>query len=136
MKTSPFSGTYAVEESHSHQLSGAQQPVESSSLRHLIFWNSQRLRIIFSDGKSQLYALHDDPATSTLALFSIDIHATEQKPMPAGSLEYSFPSQRTLLLKGTIRKESITLRLRKVERSDFLLINRGFHWVQEAPFNE
>ena len=136
VKTGPLSATYAVEESQSNQLSSAQQLVGYSPFRHLIFWNSQRLRIISIDGKSQLYALHDDPATSTLALFSIDIHATEQKPMPAGSLEYSFPNQRTLLLKGTIRMESITLRLRKVERSDFLLINHGFHWVQEAPFNE
>jgi uncharacterized membrane protein YphA (DoxX/SURF4 family) len=40
-----------------------------------------------------------------------------------------------LLLSGLFDGDSIRVTLRRRAPSDFLLVNRGFHWVNEYPFN-
>jgi hypothetical protein len=40
-----------------------------------------------------------------------------------------------LTLAGTIDGHTIDMRLELFDQSKFLLVNRGFHWVQEYPFN-
>jgi hypothetical protein len=37
-------------------------------------------------------------------------------------------------MEGTLNGK-IKARLRRAESSDFLLISRGFHWINEYPFN-
>lgn len=36
---------------------------------------------------------------------------------------------------GIYECDSLKIKTRKKERSEFLLINRGFHWINEKPFN-
>jgi hypothetical protein len=38
-------------------------------------------------------------------------------------------------LKGEMDGHQVAIALRLIDRNTFLLINRGFHWVQERPFN-
>lgn len=40
-----------------------------------------------------------------------------------------------LVLSGLFDGASIRVTLRRREASDFLLVNRGFHWINEYPFN-
>lgn len=40
-----------------------------------------------------------------------------------------------LLLKGIWQKDSLSVQLRRFDERKFLLMNRGFHWVNEYPFN-
>ena len=40
-----------------------------------------------------------------------------------------------LLLKGGFNSYSVQIKLRKVDEKNFLLIKRGFHWINEYPFN-
>jgi len=40
-----------------------------------------------------------------------------------------------LLLDGAADNHEIHARLLLFDRSKFMLVNRGFHWVQEYPFN-
>jgi uncharacterized membrane protein YphA (DoxX/SURF4 family) len=51
----------------------------------------------------------------------------------------SFTFQRAaedqLILDGNMDSHKIHMQLHLVDRSKFLLINRGFHWIQEYPFN-
>jgi len=51
----------------------------------------------------------------------------------------SFTFQRAaedrLILDGNMDSHRIHMQLHLVDRSKFLLINRGFHWIQEYPFN-
>ena len=44
-------------------------------------------------------------------------------------------SDNQLLLDGNMDTHKIHMRLELVDRSKFMLVNRGFHWVQEYPFN-
>jgi len=52
-----------------------------------------------------------------------------------GKFAFQRPVTDTLLLDGEMDNHKMHMRLRLVDRSKFLLVNRGFHWVQEYPFN-
>jgi len=39
------------------------------------------------------------------------------------------------IFKGVYNCDTLKIKTRKKERSEFLLINRGFHWINEKPFN-
>jgi hypothetical protein len=40
-----------------------------------------------------------------------------------------------LALDGTIGSDALSLRLRRIDVSKFLLLSRGFHWINEMPLN-
>ena len=50
------------------------------------------------------------------------------------NLHYAI-SMDTLVLNGIIDKDSVYVRAIRKDRSDFRLTNRGFHWINEYPFN-
>jgi len=49
-------------------------------------------------------------------------------------LECSRPDAEHLETQGMFRGDSVSLRMRKLDPSTFVLMNRGFHLNQEAPF--
>jgi len=51
------------------------------------------------------------------------------------TLAYSRPDPDHLLLTGNLGPDAVSLRLRKLDPSKFLLLNRGFHWINEYPLN-
>ena len=55
--------------------------------------------------------------------------------MRNGPPEGSRPGVNQLMLAGEMDGRRIEVRLALVDRNAFLLVSRGFHWVQEYPFN-
>lgn len=53
----------------------------------------------------------------------------------AGTLIYSRPDADRVLLEGKLSGDMLTIKLREVDTTKFLLVNRGFHWINERPFN-
>ncbi|MEP6611546.1 MAG: hypothetical protein ABJA76_06665 [Mucilaginibacter sp.] len=51
-------------------------------------------------------------------------------------LTYATLSPGVLILKGNWKKDSINVTLRKIDATKFRLINRGFHWINELPYNK
>lgn len=51
------------------------------------------------------------------------------------SFTFQRPAEDQLILDGAMDSHKIHMQLRMMDRSKFLLLNRGFHWVQEYPFN-
>lgn len=47
--------------------------------------------------------------------------------------DYSNPDQ--FNLKGVIQSDSVSIFMTKKNLNDYLLMNRGFHWINEYPFN-
>jgi hypothetical protein len=45
-------------------------------------------------------------------------------------LECSRPDQDHLLMQGRLADDSLTIRLKRIDPSRFLLLNRGFNWMQ------
>jgi hypothetical protein len=51
------------------------------------------------------------------------------------NFSYEQPSPDELVWDGTLQGHKIHAELHRLDMSDFLLVSRGFHWVQEEPFN-
>jgi hypothetical protein len=41
----------------------------------------------------------------------------------------------TLILQGIFRKDTLYIKMQRYNDKKFLLTNRGFHWINEYPFN-
>ncbi len=52
-----------------------------------------------------------------------------------GSFKYAVLNDTTLNIKGIYKTDTINYTLGKVNVKAFRLINRGFHWVNEVPYN-
>lgn len=50
-------------------------------------------------------------------------------------LEIAIIDDRHIRLSGDAGDQRISATLRRIDRDDFLLVNRGFHWINEFPFN-
>ena len=48
---------------------------------------------------------------------------------------YNFPQKNALRLIGKLNGDSVVIQMNKYDLNNFRLINRGFHWVNEYPFN-
>jgi len=53
----------------------------------------------------------------------------------SSTLTYRRATADRLVMEGTIGKQLVHMELRQVDLNSFLLNTRGFHWVQEVPFN-
>lgn len=49
---------------------------------------------------------------------------------------YTQSDSEKLFLKGKIKNDSIRVAMKKMKPRNFLLTTRGFHWVNEVPFNK
>jgi uncharacterized membrane protein YphA (DoxX/SURF4 family) len=52
-----------------------------------------------------------------------------------GSLAWTVPDADHVAVEGRIAGDAIYARLRKIDTSKLLLNNRGFHWINETPYN-
>jgi len=53
----------------------------------------------------------------------------------AGTLSYTRESEKSLRVTGEIAGTRIEAICERRDPQDFLLMNRGFHWINEVPFN-
>jgi uncharacterized membrane protein YphA (DoxX/SURF4 family) len=54
--------------------------------------------------------------------------------VPEIVLSYAFPDSQRLVLRGRLGADSVEMALRRRSESSYLLVSRGFHWVNETPF--
>ncbi|MBC9914774.1 hypothetical protein [Chitinophaga varians] len=89
--------------------------------------------------KSDRLVINDKQETITTTVESDTItHTLKWITNSAGDsahLHYTISGD-TLTLLGTISKDSVRINLRKKDTNRYLLMNRGFHWVNEASFNK
>ena len=52
-----------------------------------------------------------------------------------GNFTFQRPAPDQLILDGQMDNHKIHMQMHLVDRDKFLLVNRGFHWIQEYPFN-
>ncbi|MBB5395869.1 hypothetical protein [Mucilaginibacter sp. AK015] len=88
-----------------------------------------RARVIMSDDTSRMHDFKIDTLKHTIDMYSY------ADTTGKAHYTYSQPSKDVLLLKGTMRKDSISIRLKKYDLQNFRLLNRGFHWINEYPYN-
>jgi hypothetical protein len=54
---------------------------------------------------------------------------------PAIALSYEEPARGVLVFSGEVNGQSVRIKLSQVPPEKLLLTNRGFHWINEMPFN-
>jgi hypothetical protein len=97
--------------------------------QRVILEYSNRLNVQFLDAPQQRYSLELDPPTQTMRLASRD------DPNWKGTLKYETPQPGLMTFKGELDGHQFEARMHRKELSTFRLLNRGFHWVNEYPFN-
>ena len=48
---------------------------------------------------------------------------------------YAQPKKDSLVIKGTYKKDSVKVMFHRSDATKFLLVRRGFHWINEYPYN-
>ncbi len=48
---------------------------------------------------------------------------------------YTKPQKDSLLIKGSYKKSTLVIGLHREDENKFILVKRGFHWINEYPFN-
>jgi hypothetical protein len=126
---SPFYGVWNVDEL---VVDGQARPplvTDGSRWRRVVFDYPQMISIQLMSDTRERYTLKLDTARRTLALKKRD------NPGWKSTLTYQRPEPGRLLLEGTFDGRKIQAVLRRTDNPEFRLMTRGFHWINEHPFN-
>lgn len=125
MERSPLQGAYQV--LAMERAGRALAPGDPDAFRQLAI-NQFTLTVIAGDGAVRRFAMQLDAGRGVLEL------TDTADPERTGRLAAA-ASGGQLRLEGTLAGEPVSLALRRMDRGEFLLLDRGFHWVSDAPFN-
>jgi hypothetical protein len=103
--------------------------VEPLRWRRLIFDRPGAFAVQLTSDSLQRYRLKLDEAHKAMALTKLD------DPAWKSSLAYQRPAPDRLTVEGTLEGHKVRASLHRVEEPRFLLLTRGFRWVNEYPFN-
>jgi hypothetical protein len=126
---SPLYGIWNVEE---FAIDGKVHPplaTDDSRWRRVIFDYPTLLGVQLMSNSRQRYVLGLDAEARRIALTKRD------DPNWKAEITYQQPDSDTLMLDGKLDGHSIKAKLRRTDPSQFLLVSRGFHWINEYPFN-
>ena len=126
----PFYGAWNVDEL---EVDGQVRPpllTDGNRWRRVIFPYPEAIFLQPMDGPMTRCSLELDPAARRMAV------TPWKKDSPGkGELFYQVTGPDLLSLEGTFDGKKIRARLRREDPSKYTLINRGFHWINERPFN-
>jgi hypothetical protein len=96
-------------------------------------------RIVFDRPTSMTFVRMDDTTMSIPAKLDPNARSISlTKPADqkwTASFSFDRPSPDRLTLNGEMDGKKIQMRLQLYPREKFLLVTRGFNWIQEYPFN-
>jgi uncharacterized membrane protein YphA (DoxX/SURF4 family) len=129
MAKAPIYGTFEVEEFVRNGQTVPPLTTELHRWRRLTSFYSQVLSVRLMDDTQRRFTSEYSPAKHSVALSPFDGKGEH------GAFTYALPDKDHLVLQGTLLEDALTVKLRRLDPSRFLLVNRGFHWVSEYPFN-
>jgi hypothetical protein len=123
---SPLYGVWEVEE-----FNVGQAPATTSAprWRRMVFDSPGRVVVQTAADLPERFGLELDQEKRTLTLRKRD------DPSWNTVLTYDQVSPEVVRLAGALNGSEMTARLRRSDERKFLLIDRGFHWINEFPFN-
>jgi hypothetical protein len=95
----------------------------------LEFTNKTILRLAGPTPPTLVYRMTWNPDSKELTLAKI------VGPASSGKLSYDLSEAGQLELQGTMDGKAITATLQRTPEKQYQLMTRGFHWVQELPYN-
>lgn len=81
------------------------------------------------DDRIQRYAFAPDTTAQTLKLWTFADTTNKY------TFDYTWPTPEEMVLHGVFQEDTLTVHLTPFDRNQFLLVNRGFHWINEFPLN-
>jgi uncharacterized membrane protein YphA (DoxX/SURF4 family) len=126
----PKSALYGIWNVDQLSIDGAARPP-------LVTDNGRWRRAIFDFPASMSFERMDD----SFASYGASINESEKTitlTMGAdwkGNLTFERVAPNRLILDGDMDGHKVHMQLQRVDREKFLLVTRGFHWIQEYPFN-
>lgn len=97
--------------------------------RRMVFDSPQFSSIYSMDDTGQYFGVRIDAKAQTLVLTRPSDKNWE------ADFSFARPDASHLTLDGTMDKHKIHAEFDLLDRSKFMLVQRGFHWVQDYPFN-
>jgi hypothetical protein len=102
---------------------------DSTYWKHLIIQWGEYAQIRFLNDSTRGYSMKIDTVARTLYL------KQRLDTMNKSLLTYQQVGEKNMLLRGTIKNDSVVILLDRKTDKDFRLTNRGFRWINEYPFN-
>jgi len=124
----PIYGLYDVE---TFSRNGRDVPplvTEAARWRRVIIQSPAAFAVRMMDDSVRRYNSEYNPAKN-----SVTVSTDQDKGKSA--FTYSRPDAEHVLLEGTLVNDALVIKLKRMDPSKFLLVNRGFHWINERPFN-
>ena len=128
----PLYGIWNVEE---FALDGQVRPpllTDKERWRRVVFSRVGQISIYGMESPRQAFALKLDPAKRTLGITRF---GDPGAPKTKSVLSYRKPEPGLLIVEGSFEGKKVRARLRRMDEQSFELVNRGFHWINEAPRN-
>ena len=102
---------------------------DAARFRHVSIVSATTVVFGTMTGEQKIYALKLDMEKKKMSFMPFG-----QEDKPPMEFDFKTPSDEQLDIEGTLEGIPTRLEMRKVDKSKMLLINRGFHWVNEQPF--
>ena len=81
------------------------------------------------DDQKQYVMFEPDSATRTVLMY------TMQDTLNKYQMDYALQDSNRFSLMGEWQGDTLEVSFTRKDEDDFLLVNRGFHWINEYPFN-
>lgn len=104
---------------------------DSARWQDVVFDGPDQLVVVDMDARQHPYQLRFDSEGRSLTLSSAE------QPLWAAQLHIAELQGNRMTLEGRVDGHPLSAELRRIDLGDrerFLLLNRGFHWVNDAPF--
>jgi hypothetical protein len=124
----PIYGLYEVE---TFSRNGGDVPplvTDATRWRRVIIQSPAGFSVRMMDDSVRRYSTAYDSAKN-----SVTVSTDQDKSKSV--FTYSRPDTEHVLLEGKLANDALAVKLKRIDPSKFLLVNRGFHWINERPFN-
>ena len=126
----PRSPLYGIWNAESIVINGVTPaPNDPARWRRVVFDNPVWFSLQTMDDSRTRFRLKLDQAKKTMQVEKRD------EPDTKSVLHYTQPDPNTIVLDGVIDKRNVHAVLRKAPIPNFRLTTRGFHWINESPYN-
>jgi hypothetical protein len=114
---SPLRGVWAVD---------ALQGWPGAKPKSVTFDSTEYALVLFEDGKRRYLSTKYDATSHTVSFPTID---------KGTQLQWDAPQNGKMGMHGKWMGAAVTVAMHRTDPDKYLLTSRGFHWVQETPFN-
>ena len=128
-KHSPFYGIWNVEEFAVDDQPRPALSGDTARWRRVVFDSPNSFAVQLMTDARQRFVLKLDESKHTMSLSRRD------DPKKTFVMAYSVPTPGAMTLDGQLDGKRLRARLQRAETPSFLLTTRGFHWINEYPFN-